>query len=526
MQLRGVDRGMASASSAQRPIYGFEQPTAGEGRDGGSDSDTDDGGEGAMSAEEAGIKFARELLNLKNLGKLSAKDVCVLSHYAKGAGISGPATKLAFHPTESTGHYQRHLDAVLRIGIEDQLYYIKMPGYDKHELSRAIVDIPAIPPHELLTRELDSTPHAAYNLREQLQDKEWTTAYFNHPVVKGASPGVAVYPLAFYLDGFPFQKRDSAYCFTVCNLITNTRHLVLTLRKSDICKCGCAKWCSFFEIFRFLAWSLDSLAAGHHPEKRHDGTDFGDSERTRHELAGSECMLGAVVYIKGDWQEFTATIGLPTWQDLWHPCFKCWATREQLFTVGDLSAMSSPHEPKLPHDYEEACERCERHVEIEDAHTHAKIASFLFYDKRKKGNKGRCLRAGIPELSLRTGDRLEPSADLPNIGDFEALVSRLPARVVFWRRDNNTVALHRNPIFSVPGVSIQSMAIDVLHTLHLGVFKTYCWATLRGLIAADAWSVGTCTVDVRDQLSVARCRVELLGWYKDRKKITSRRTLV
>ena len=144
----------------------------------------------------------------------------------------------------------------------------------------------------------------------------------------------------------------------------------------------------------------------------------------------------------------------------------------------------------------------------------------LEYDKRtgSVGSRGRALRFAIPELGLREGDRLEPSDVLPNIRHFEYLSSQLPVTVVFWRRENDTLALHRNPLFRTDlGITIQCFAIDVMHTLHLGVFKAYCWSVLWRLIDCDVWNVGAVAADVRGTLSVGRCRNELFSWCRDMK---------
>ena len=41
---------------------------------------------------EAGMELSDCLLHLRTIGKLSARDVCVLSHYASLAGAQGPVT--------------------------------------------------------------------------------------------------------------------------------------------------------------------------------------------------------------------------------------------------------------------------------------------------------------------------------------------------------------------------------------------------------------------------------------------------
>ena len=48
----------------------------------------------------------------------------------------------------------------------------------------------------------------------------------------------------------------------------------------------------------------------------------------------------------------------------------------------------------------------------------------LYYDSRiSGGGNGRCLKEDIPGFSLLRGDRLEPSAVLPDVGLFEEVPS-------------------------------------------------------------------------------------------------------
>ena len=77
--------------------------------------DVDDGTDADPTAATAGIDLADCLVFLKNKGKLSARDVCVLAYYAQHAGVTGPAVQYAFRPDAPSGHFQRHLDSVLGV---------------------------------------------------------------------------------------------------------------------------------------------------------------------------------------------------------------------------------------------------------------------------------------------------------------------------------------------------------------------------------------------------------------------------
>ena len=136
----------------------------------------------------------------------------------------------------------------------------------------------------------------------------------------------------------------------------------------------------------------------------------------------------------------------------------------------------------------------------------------LYYDKRKGGHHGRAMRADFPELNLLAGDRLEPSSLLDDVGKLESLTP--PYHVLFWRPSNETICKHRCVLFNVPGVTLYGLSLDTLHTMNLGVYKSYCCVAIWCCLEKDVFETGAATADVRIALGVARFREALLSWYK------------
>ena len=85
------------------PRHVWEEPSIDHPR--GNDEDNE-------SKEDAGRELAELLLVLHAEGQMSAKHVCLVSHFAAKAGAHGPVAKLAYKPNSPTGHYKRHLDSV------------------------------------------------------------------------------------------------------------------------------------------------------------------------------------------------------------------------------------------------------------------------------------------------------------------------------------------------------------------------------------------------------------------------------
>ena len=140
-----------------------------------------------------------------------------------------------------------------------------------------VTEIPIVPPHESIEEELAASVAAADTLATTCRERDFLQSYYQHPVVHSSAPGT-VWPLAIYVDGTPFSELDSILVIFVVNLGTNSRHLVGTLRKTGLCKCGCKGWCSIFFAMEFVEWSCLAMTSGMWPTASHDGKPWrGDS---------------------------------------------------------------------------------------------------------------------------------------------------------------------------------------------------------------------------------------------------------
>ena len=164
--------------------------------------------------------------------------------------------------------------------------------------------------------------------------------------------------------------------------------------------------------------------------------------------------------------------------------FCCISDRGELQQLLDFSTTQSPCEERDADAYETACSQCGKLVEIIDARVQRIVVASLIFVKRKGGFRGRALERDVPELSLLRGDRLAPNHFLRDVGRFEELVP--PFHALFWRHSNKTFCNQRNPLFSPStNINVTTLALDVLHCLHLGVYKAYCTAVLWAVIMAD-----------------------------------------
>ena len=144
----------------------------------------------------------------------------------------------------------------------------------------------------------------------------------------------------------------------------------------------------------------------------------------------SELPLLAILFIKEDWAEYANTLGFPTWASLQNPCPMCRSTLASVYDLGGVSVLSLPWPQKTYADYVAACNLCEVWVDVSDDDWRM-IRASLAYDKRnsKGSSRGRALQADYPSLGLIKGDRLEPCAQVPDIGaGFDA---ENPGRALF-----------------------------------------------------------------------------------------------
>ena len=163
------------------------------------------------------------------------------------------------------------------------------------------------------------------------------------------------------------------------------------------------------------------------PTHRHDNTEFTERDINRKDRAGTSLgVCGIVLDCTGDWMEFAARYGLPTWTSTDSPCPFCDITKTMLC------------HHRIPRDwtlhaqdrYNEECRRCEHFVVVSDADQHRDIRFRLKYAVKYRG---RGLTESLPTLGLEVGDKLVPTPQLRDVGLFD-LIKVFPVIVCFWRQ--------------------------------------------------------------------------------------------
>ena len=439
---------------------------------------------------------------------LKAVHVGTIMYYLTEMGYKDDAGPYATHPSSQSGKFQAKLDTAFGFKQDDkELVDLDLPLRDYRTGRRKMGKIKAQPAHEALAKELDEKIELLENWERQLEQShgEWVDTYMRHEAVVGASASQRkrILPIVLYMDGAAFAKRDSLLIFTVRWAFSKKRHLVWALRKSHCCNCSCGGWCSLFQLFNFLAYSLQSLRSGKRPVKGFGGLDLDPGRKSSAGQAYG--WSGIVVDILGDWKEFAASWGFPTWS-AYLPCFMCITDR--------LGMRDSKRDVVMRRDteYEEEVAKCEiwiaiTTVEIQDC------IRFKLQDHQHL--KGYCLTDDIRTTTppLRKGDRLEPSVGLPDIKMIFSIAKPFrPFRVCFWRIGEYTCVHHRNPVISrYLGISYSTFACDVLHCLHLGVFPMWMTRALHVMFACDCFETRAsrkddhlieCALAIKERLAI------------------------
>ena len=155
--------------------------------------------------------------------------------------------------------------------------------------------------------------------------------YFSHPVVRAQAPkrGTrSVFPFGVYVDGVSFARSETAVGFWLWEFGSDMRWLLTVVRKADLCQCSCRGWCTMWQVFDALRWSVACMATGLHPTHNYDGKEFGD-DLARASLAGTRIgCRGCIIALRCDMSELATSFGLPSWADTLSPCPWCDCNQE------------------------------------------------------------------------------------------------------------------------------------------------------------------------------------------------------
>ena len=473
----------------------------------------------SVTKEQAGEEFVNFLVELKVKGSLSAKQACCLAWWAGKAGCHGEAINMGRRPDLQSGQYSRHFDKWAECSPRAlNAYKVPLGRRVRHDATRVWQPLPMVPPHEALGEELSKSGEADAALRAAIRNGTLPNRYLSHPGVRDhldpeAPKQDLVHPFCLYLDGVKYSRHDTVLGVVAYFLLTQQRHLIWCIRKSEVCNCGCRGTCSLRPMWEAIAWSCKAMLKGRHPTERHDRAPWGAEDASRAPVAGELLGFKAMcLFLKADWSEFVCSCGFPSWGHNMSPCPFCNATKEQLADVRGFSPLGMPHARKLHEHLARAALACEI-IRVLNAEQIRKLRANMIFEKRAGQPRGRVLTRDLPELGFAKGDRLEGTTSYPDIHDLDP--SQAPREVLMWRESEETFVKWRNPIFDDgTGVTLFAMVVDWLHCLSLGVFQYVLGNLWWELLKANAFNLAHTGATLHEN-GVAALKSRLWAWYKE-----------
>lgn len=162
-------------------------------------------------------------------------------------------------PRQAALNASRHLTTTLGLAsIDELLYNIEVPMYDKQSARNEPTTVPVALPHEILLRRYASHPQ---DFSPDGRDAaEWRVeSYLTHPITQ--LHGERVVPLTFYSDSTPYTNNDSFYSGYLQIGWCEERFLLFVLKKGSLCQCPCKGFCSLLPVLQAMIWSWNACAA-------------------------------------------------------------------------------------------------------------------------------------------------------------------------------------------------------------------------------------------------------------------------
>ena len=120
-----------------------------------------DEADAAPEPNEPNELLAEMIIDLKRSNCISAKQACILAHWAcewARSGAGGLVESLAKHPETQSGHFSRHFDKVTGLESlheESPHHHLWQPRNRRSDATRSVDLMPTLPPHEALSAEID-----------------------------------------------------------------------------------------------------------------------------------------------------------------------------------------------------------------------------------------------------------------------------------------------------------------------------------------------------------------------------------
>jgi hypothetical protein len=376
-----------------------------------------------------------------------------------------------------------------------------------------------------------------------------------------------ILPLALYWDGVKYTLKDSFLALYLTDYRTGRIYLLCLVRKDDMCKCGCRGWCTLYPIILEIAldllhgfvmgfllacfmtkgdWPAYTEVAGVRqwsecwgdifyvrvsPAKsnlpairpsvqskkketpiRIDSTnEDNDDDNDDDNDTPIQCIVFGLF---GCFE--TAHIKNTPGSHEQFPCYECDICKMALSERDSLENISLDGGPWTP--YTELgrlkdVKRSEIVVHVPDVATRVRLTMHLRYNNKFIG-RGLIENLEIPSADgivyLMQGDRLEPCLEMRDVSQFESMTP--PFSITFWRNFADDRLLHNSPLFSIPGLGIDTHGPDTLHQWCLGPVCQFIPLALWFLVESSLYTPSIDFISSEDCTKIALVKIKATLW--------------
>ncbi|CAK0840011.1 unnamed protein product, partial [Prorocentrum cordatum] len=395
----------------------------------------------------------------------------------------------------------------------ESFYVVRLPVWDHEQEARTHVDFPMNLPHEQVAASFAEDPRQfdPINFDADTLPPEFS----EHSVVRDA-PGGRAFPVGFYSDAVPHTRSDSFIAYYLSNGLNGRRSLLCSLRKSDLCKCGCKGFCTLGQVMRVLTWSFCALASGLYPATNHEN---GPLDHSRCALRGTEICSGwrgALCEIRADLLEITSSLGFRNWQNPVNPCFVCSCIKRDLYSFPATVAQSV----WFPRDKDAYRAMVRLALKTVTVATPQMLTGLLRCARFDDDYGGYAVFQQYAPLGLKAGYRLIESGQVRDLHALHELV--LPARLQFFDSGNSFGLNLLCSLFTVPGVTVECIHLDAMHILDLGVSQYLIGMILCLLLTNNFSQSQKSTKKLRMHDGLLHLRRRIRAYYLANPQVTSK----
>ena len=226
------------------------------------------------------------------------------------------------------GNVHRDVLRKMRSKRWPKLYKAKVRVWNRKLQATEVVEVPVLLPHEVLHEIARKSDVETMCSRDNLTDE---TLEHIGKARASLGDGPPICCLGLWMDGTPCNWDRSESVETIAMSIPNLTgpNAAMRIPFAVVMHKHCISNETLDDLLEVFTWSLDCLALGSFPAKRHDGADFGSGEQQRAKKAGAPLNIRAIlIEVRADWKCLKDVFRLPGWQENDGCCWKCIADHQ------------------------------------------------------------------------------------------------------------------------------------------------------------------------------------------------------